>query len=80
MEGGIPNPGVDGSHCRRCSLYYPSENWKCPHCTRLSDEEAKVFGQKVRGEIVEFNRPIAKFFLWSAVVVLIVMIVLSTGS
>lgn len=78
MDGsGIPGPELDGVYCSRCSLYYPSKYAECPRCAEMSDTEAKDYGQRVRSEIVETNRPLAKFFIWATVIILVFMVIFS---
>ncbi len=79
--GGFPYySGVDGVHCPRCGLYYPSKYSECLHCAELSDVEAREYGEQFRNEVNHTSRPLAKFFLWSVVAVLMLMIIIVTGS
>jgi hypothetical protein len=54
---------TDGIDCPRCKLCYPSELEQCPHCAGLSDSEATIHGQNLKGKFIEINRPIAKVFI-----------------
>lgn len=48
--------------CPRCGLKYHRDNEKCPHCSHLSDLDAKLLGDRYKSSISNESSKLGKLF------------------
>lgn len=61
---------INSSKCPRCGLQINERESKCPHCSNLSDLEAR----KLKPELKVINNKLGKTFIYLFILVVILML------
>ncbi len=62
--------------CDRCGLQFTEDKDECPHCTGLSENELDELKRKIE-EHHQSNSNIGKLFLYFAVIVLVILVIVA---